>query len=145
MSKKSNSKKVKESIQKINLPIATEIKIKFIEGNLDLIKSSNDNLLFKTYLLSHLLHKTLTSGYIGEFEFFNSKIKFEIIDKKLNTDENINDNGNFIANQMTEINIDNKNINVDKLINEMEQKLNLDDNSPQNLEELNEEDKVLLI
>ena len=144
MSKKANSKKIKESIQKINLPIATEIKIKFIEGNINYIKSNNDNLLFRTYLLSHLLHKTLSIGYIGEFEFLNSNLKFEIIEKKLNSEKNIEENNNFIANQMTDIIIDNSNINIDNLINDIEQKLNLEENSPQNLEELDEENKQLL-
>ena len=143
MSKKSNSKKVKDSIQKLNLPIALEIKIKFIEGNIDYIKSNNDNLLFRTYLLSHLLHKTLSIGYIDEFEFFNSKLKFEILDKKLSNEQTI-DNNNFIANQLTDINIDSSSIKIDNLINEIEQKLNLEDECPQNLEEINEEDKQLL-
>ena len=145
MSKKSNSKKVKESMQKLNLPTAIEIKIKFIEGNIDYIKSNNDNLLFRTYLLSHLLHKTLSIGYQGEFDFLNSKLKFEILDKKLNTGENFeNNNGNFMANQLTEIIIDNSNFNIDNLINDMEQKLNLNETEPQNIEELKEEDKQLL-
>ena len=145
MSKKSNSKKVKESMQKLNLPTAIEIKIKFIEGNIDYIKSNNDNLLFRTYLLSHLLHKTLSIGYQGEFDFLNSKLKFEILDKKLNTGENFeNNNGNFMANQLTEIIIDNSNFNIDNLINDMEQKLNLNESDPQNIEELKEEDKQLL-
>ena len=143
MSKKSNSKKVKDSIQKLNLPIALEIKIKFIEGNIDYIKSNNDNLLFRTYLLSHLLHKTLSIGYIDEFEFLNSKLKFEILDKKLSNEQTI-DNNNFIANQLTDINIDSSSIKIDNLINEIEQKLNLEDECPQNLEEINEEDKQLL-
>ena len=145
MSKKSNSKKVKESMQKLNLPTAIEIKIKFIEGNIDYIKSNNDNLLFRTYLLSHLLHKTLSIGYQGEFDFLNSKLKFEILDKKLNTGENFeNNNGNFMANQLTVIIIDNSNFNIDNLINDMEQKLNLNETDPQNIEELKEEDKQLL-
>ena len=145
MSKKSNSKKVKESMQKLNLPSAIEIKIKFIEGNIDYIKSNNDNLLFRTYLLSHLLHKTLSIGYQGEFDFLKSKLKFEILDKKLNTGENFeNNNGNFMANQLTEIIIDNSNFNIDNLINDMEQKLNLNESDPQNIEELKEEDKQLL-
>ena len=145
MSKKSNSKKVKESMQKLNLPSALEIKIKFIEGNIDYIKSNNDNLLFRTYLLSHLLHKTLSIGYQGEFDFLNSKLKFEILDRKLNTGENFeNNNGNFMANQLTEIIIDNSNFNIDNLINDMEQKLNLNETEPQNIEELKEEDKQLL-
>ena len=145
MSKKSNSKKVKESMQKLNLPSAIEIKIKFIEGNIDYIKSNNDNLLFRTYLLSHLLHKTLSIGYQGEFDFLNSKLKFEILDKKLNTGENFeNNNGNFMANQLTEIIIDNSNFNIDNLINDMEQKLNLNESDPQNIEELKEGDKQLL-
>ena len=145
MSKKSNSKKVKESMQKLNLPSAIEIKIKFIEGNIDYIKSNNDNLLFRTYLLSHLLHKTLSIGYQGEFDFLNSKLKFEILDRKLNTGENFeNNNGNFMANQLTEIIIDNSNFNIDNLINDMEQKLNLNETEPQNIEELKEEDKQLL-
>ena len=145
MSKKSNSKKVKESMQKLNLPTAIEIKIKFIEGNIDYIKSNNDNLLFRTYLLSHLLHKTLSIGYQGEFDFLNSKLKFEILDRKLNTLENFeNNNGNFMANQLTEIIIDNSNFNIDNLINDMEQKLNLNETEPQNIEELKEEDKQLL-
>ena len=145
MSKKSNSKKVKESMQKLNLPSAIEIKIKFIEGNIDYIKSNNDNLLFRTYLLSHLLHKTLSIGYQGEFDFLNSKLKFEILDRKLNTLENFeNNNGNFMANQLTEIIIDNSNFNIDNLINDMEQKLNLNESDPQNIEELKEGDKQLL-
>ena len=145
MSKKSNSKKVKESMQKLNLPTAIEIKIKFIEGNIDYIKSNNDNLLFRTYLLSHLLHKTLSIGYQGEFDFLNSKLKFEILDRKLNTLENFeNNNGNFMANQLTEIIIDNSNFNIDNLINDMEQKLNLNESDPQNIEELKEGDKQLL-
>ena len=145
MSKKSNSKKVKESMQKLNLPTALEIKIKFIEGNIDYIKSNNDNLLFRTYLLSHLLHKTLSIGYQSEFDFLNSKLKFEILDKKLNTGENFeNNNGNFMANQLTVIIIDNSNFNIDNLINDMEQKLNLNETDPQNIEELKEEDKQLL-
>ena len=145
MSKKSNSKKVKESMQKLNLQSAIEIKIKFIEGNIDYIKSNNDNLLFRTYLLSHLLHKTLSIGYQGEFDFLNSKLKFEILDRKLNTLENFeNNNGNFMANQLTEIIIDNSNFNIDNLINDMEQKLNLNETEPQNIEELKEEDKQLL-
>ena len=145
MSKKSNSKKVKESMPKLNLPSAIEIKIKFIEGNIDYIKSNNDNLLFRTYLLSHLLHKTLSIGYQSEFDFLNSKLKFEILDKKLNTGENFeNNNGNFMANQLTEIIIDNSNFNIDNLINDMEQKLNLNETDPQNIEELKEEDKQLL-
>ena len=145
MSKKSNSKKVKESMQKLNLPSAIEIKIKFIEGNIDYIKSNNDNLLFRTYLLSHLLHKTLSIGYQGEFDFLNSKLKFEILDRKLNAGENFeNNNGNFMANQLTEIIIDNSNFNIDNLINDMEQKLNLNETEPQNIEELKEEDKQLL-
>ena len=72
MSKKSNSKKIKESIQKLNYPSAKEIKIKFIEGNIDYLKSNNDNLLFKTYLLSYLIHKTLSIGYTGDLDFLNS-------------------------------------------------------------------------
>jgi AAA family ATPase len=132
-------------MQKLNLPSAIEIKIKFIEGNIDYIKSNNDNLLFRTYLLSHLLHKTLSIGYQGEFDFLNSKLKFEILDKKLNTGENFeNNNGNFMANQLTEIIIDNSNFNIDNLINDMEQKLNLNETDPQNIEELKEEDKQLL-
>ena len=145
MSKKSNSKKVKESVQKLNYPPAKEIKIKFIEGNIDYIKSNNDNLLFKTYLLSHLLHKTLSIGYIADLEFLNSKLKFQLIDKIFSSEQNIdNMTDNFIANQCTEIIIDNSNANIDILINDMEQKLNLEENSPQNLEELNDEDKKLL-
>ena len=148
MSKKSNSKKVKESIQKLNLPIATEITIKFIEGNIDYIKTNNDNLLFRTYLLSHLLHKTLSIGYVGEFEFLNSNLKFQIYDKKLNNEQNIEENNssntNFIANNLTEISIDKSNIKIDNLIDEFDKKLNLDEESPQNLEELNEEEKQLL-
>jgi AAA family ATPase len=95
--------------------------------------------------LSHLLHKTLSIGYQGEFDFLNSKLKFEILDKKLNTGENFeNNNGNFMANQLTEIIIDNSNFNIDNLINDMEQKLNLNETDPQNIEELKEEDKQLL-
>ena len=144
MSKKSNSKKVKESMQKLNLPTAIEIKIKFIEGNIDYIKSNNDNLLFKTYILSHLLHKSLSIGYTGEFQFLNSNLKFEILDKKLNSEQNLENNNNFIADQITDIIIDNSNIKIDNLINDMEQKLNLDEQAPQNLEELSEENKQLL-
>ena len=144
MSKKNNSKKVKDAMQKLNMPIASEIKIKFIEGNIDYIKSNNDNLLFRTYLLSHLLHKTLTIGYIGEFEFLNSNLKFEILDKKLNNEQNVEDSNNFIANQVTDIVIDNSNLKIDSLINDIEQKLNLDEKSPENLEELSEENKQLL-
>ena len=149
MSKKSNSKKTKEALQKIDLPTAIEIKIKFIEGNIDYIKSNNDSLLFRTYLLSHLLHKTLNIGYTGEFDFLNSKLKFEIIDVTINSDKNDEKNTNtnninFIANQVTNIIIDNKNIQIDNLINDMEQKLNLNENEPQNIEELNEENKQLL-
>ena len=145
MSKKSNSKKTKEAMQKIDLPSAIEIKIKFTEGNIDYIKSNNDSLLFRTYLLSHLLHKTLTVGYTGEFDFLNSKLKFEIIEAKLNTESSSdNSNNNFIASQVTDIIIDNQNIQVDSLINDMEQKLNLNETEPQNLEELTEENKLLL-
>ena len=144
MSKKSNSKKVKESMQKLNLPTAIEIKIKFIEGNIDYIKSNNDNLLFKTYILSHLLHKSLSIGYTGEFQFLNSNLKFEILNKKLNSEQNVENNNNFIADQTTDIIIDNSNMKIDNLINDMEQKLNLDEQTPQNLEELSEENKVLL-
>lgn len=145
MSKKSNSKKTKEAMQKIDLPSAIEIKIKFTEGNIDYIKSNNDSLLFRTYLLSHLLHKTLTVGYTGEFDFLNSKLKFEIIEVKLNTESSSdNSNNNFIASQVTDIIIDNQNIQVDSLINDMEQKLNLNETEPQNLEELTEENKLLL-
>ena len=145
MSKKSNSKKTKEAIQKIDLPSAIEIKIKFTEGNIDYIKSNNDSLLFRTYLLSHLLHKTLTIGYTGEFDFLNSKLKFEIIDAKFNTESSKdNSNNNFIASQVTDIIIDNQNIQVDSLINDMEQKLNLNEAEPQNIEELTEENKLLL-
>ena len=146
MSKKSNSKKTKEAMQKIDLPSAIEIKIKFTEGNIDYIKSNNDSLLFRTYLLSHLLHKTLTIGYTGEFEFLNSKLKFEIIDAKLNTESSTenNNNTNFMASQVTDIIIDNQNIQVDNLINDMEQKLNLNETEPQNIEELTEENKLLL-
>ena len=145
MSKKSNSKKIKESLQKLNYPSAKEIKIKFIEGNIDYIKSNNDNLLFKTYLLSQLLHKTLSVGYIGEFEFLNSKLKFEIFEKTINTEQNIDDaNDNFIANQTTEIIIDNTNIKVDNLIKDMEQKLNLKEKEPQSIEKLQDEEKQLL-
>ena len=144
MSKKNNSKKVKDAMQKLNMPVASEIKIKFIEGNIDYIKSNNDNLLFRTYLLSHLLHKTLSIGYIGEFEFLNSNLKFEILDKKLNNEQNVEDSNNFIANQVTDIVIDNSNLKIDSLINDIEQKLNLDEKSPENLEELSEENKQLL-
>ena len=145
MSKKSNSKKTKEAMQKIDLPSAIEIKIKFTEGNIDYIKSNNDSLLFRTYLLSHLLHKTLTIGYTGEFDFLNSKLKFEIIDAKFNTESSKdNSNNNFIASQVTDIIIDNQNIQVDSLINDMEQKLNLNEAEPQNIEELTEENKLLL-
>ena len=146
MSKKSNSKKTKEALQKADLPTANEIKIKFIEGNIDYIKSNNDSLLFRTYLLSHLLHKTLTIGYIGEFDFLNSKLKFEIIDVATNSESNKdnNSNNNFVANQVTDILIDNQNIQIDNLINDMEQKLNLNENEPQNIEELTEENKLLL-
>ena len=145
MSKKSNSKKTKEAMQKIDLPSAIEIKIKFTEGNIDYIKSNNDSLLFRTYLLSHLLHKTLTIGYTGEFDFLNSKLKFEIIDAKFNTESSTdNSNNNFIASQVTDIIIDNQNIQVDSLINDMEQKLNLNEAEPQNIEELTEENKLLL-
>ena len=145
MSKKSNSKKTKEAMQKIDLPSAIEIKIKFTEGNIDYIKSNNDSLLFRTYLLSHLLHKALTVGYTGEFDFLNSKLKFEIIEAKLNTESSSdNSNNNFIASQVTDIIIDNQNIQVDSLINDMEQKLNLNETEPQNLEELTEENKLLL-
>ena len=145
MSKKSNSKKTKEAMQKIDLPSAIEIKIKFTEGNIDYIKSNNDSLLFRTYLLSHLLHKTLTIGYTGEFDFLNSKLKFEIIDAKFNTESSIdNSNNNFIASQVTDIIIDNQNIQVDSLINDIEQKLNLNEAEPQNIEELTEENKLLL-
>ena len=144
MSKKSNSKKIKETTQKLNLPSASEIKIKFIEGNIDYIKSNNDNILFKTYLLSQLLHKTLSKGYIGEFDFLNSKLKFEILDNKLNSEQNMENQNNFIANNLTDIIIDNSNINIDNVINEMEQKLNLEEKEPQNIEELNENDRQLL-
>ena len=144
MSKKSNSKKIKETMQKLNLPSASEIKIKFIEGNIDYIKSNNDNILFKTYLLSQLLHKTLSKGYIGEFDFLNSKLKFEILDNKLNSEQNMENQNNFIANNLTDIIIDNSNINIDNVINEMEQKLNLEEKEPQNIEELNENDRQLL-
>ena len=144
MSKKSNSKKIKETIQKINLPSALEIKIKFIEGNINYIKSNNDNILFKTYLLSQLLHKTLSKGYIGEFDFLNSKLKFEILDHKLNSEQTFENQNNFIANDLTDIIIDNSNINIDNIINEMEQKLNLEEKEPQSMEELNENDKKLL-
>ena len=147
MSKKSNSKKTKEALQKIDLPTANEITIKFTEGNIDYIKSNNDSLLFKTYLLSSLLHKTLNIGYIGELDFLNSKLKFEIIDNKINNksnDEQNTNNNNFIANQVTDIIIDNENIQVDNLIDDMEKKLNLDETEPQNIGELNEENKKLL-
>jgi len=145
MSKKSNSKKTKEAMQKIDLPSAIEIKIKFTEGNIDYIKSNNDSLLFRTYLLSHILHKTLTIGYTGEFDFLNSKLKFEIIDAKLNKESTTDiSNTNFIASQVTDIIIDNQNIQVDSLINDMEQKLNLNETEPQNIEELTEENKLLL-
>ena len=144
MSKKNNSKKVKDAMQKLNMPVASEIKIKFIEGNIDYIKSNNDNLLFRTYLLSHLLHKTLSIGYIGEFEFLNSNFKFEILDKKLNNEQYVEDANNFIANQVTDIVIDNSNIKIDSLINDIEQKLNLNEKNPENLEELSEENKQLL-
>ena len=131
-------------MQKLNLPTAIEIKIKFIEGNIDYIKSNNDNLLFKTYILSHLLHKSLSIGYTGEFQFLNSNLKFEILDKKLNSEQNVENNNNFIADQTTDIIIDNSNMKIDNLINDMEQKLNLDEQTPQNLEELSEENKLLL-
>ena len=145
MSKKSNSKKIKESLQKLNYPSAKEIKIKFIEGNIDYIKSNNDNLLFKTYLLSQLLHKTLSIGYIGEFEFLNSKLKFEIFEKTINSEQNIDEaTDNFIANQTTEIIIDNTNMKIDNLIKDMEQKLNLKEKEPQNIEKLQDEEKQLL-
>ena len=145
MSKKSNSKKIKESLQKLNYPSAKEIKIKFIEGNIDYIKSNNDNLLFKTYLLSQILHKTLSVGYIGEFEFLNSKLKFEIFEKTINSEQNIDEaTDNFIANQTTEIIIDNTNIKVDNLIKDMEQKLNLNEKEPQSIEKLQDEEKQLL-
>ena len=144
MSKKSNSKKVKESMQKLNLPTANEIKIKFIEGNIEYIKSNNDNLLFKTYLLSHLLHKSLSIGYTGEFQFLNSNLKFEILDKKINNEQNNEENNNFIASQQTDVIIDNSNLKIDNLINDMEKKLNLEDKTPQNLDELTEENKQLL-
>ena len=145
MSKKSNSKKIKESIQKLNYPSAKEIKIKFIEGNIDYLKSNNDNLLFKTYLLSYLIHKTLSIGYTGDLDFLNSKLKFEIIDKKINSEQNIDDTtDNFISNQSTDIIIDNADNKVDNLIKDIEQKLNLEENFPQNLEELKDEDKQLL-
>ena len=145
MSKKSNSKKIKESIQKLNYPSAKEIKIKFIEGNIDYLKSNNDNLLFKTYLLSHLIHKTLSIGYTGDLHFLNSKLKFEIIDKKINSEQNIDDTtDNFISNQSTDIIIDNADNKLDNLIKDIEQKLNLEENCPQNLEELKDEDKQLL-
>ena len=146
MSKKSNSKKTKEALQKMTIPSATEIKIKFIEGNIDYIKSNNDSLLFRTYLLSHLLKKTLNIGYIGEFDFLNSKLKFKIIDAKIISEENNEKeaNNNFIASQITEIIIDNQSLKIDNLINEIENKLNLNKNEPQNIEELNEENKQLL-
>ena len=148
MSKKSNSKKTKDAIQKMDLPSALEIKIKFTEGNIDYIKSNNDSLLFRTYLLSHLLHKTLNIGYTGEFDFLNSKLKFEIIDVKKNSDSNSNSdknpNNNFVANMVTDIIIDNQNLQIDNLVNDMEQKLNLNETEPQNLEELNDENKQLL-
>ena len=147
MSKKSNSKKIKESMQKQNLPSAKEIKIKFISGNIDYIKSSNDNILFKTYLLSQLLHKTLSIGYTSDFNFFNSNLKFEIIDTKLNNDSeqnSENNTNNFIASQITDIIIDNTNFQIDNLINEMNQKLNLDNKDPENIEELNEDEKLML-
>ena len=131
-------------MQKLNLPTAIEIKIKFIEGNIDYIKSNNDNLLFKTYILSHLLHKSLSIGYTGEFQFLNSNLKFEILNKKLNSEQNVENNNNFIADQTTDIIIDNSNMKIDNLINDMEQKLNLDEQTPQNLEELSEENKLLL-
>ena len=145
MSKKSNSKKIKESIHKLDYPSAKQIKIKFIEGNIDYLKSNNDNLLFKTYLLSHLIHKNLSIGYAGDLDFLNSKLKFQIIDKMINSEVNIdNTNDNFIANQNTEIIIDNADNKVDNLIKDMEQKLNLEEDTPQNLEELNDKDKQLL-
>ena len=145
MSKKSNSKKIKESIQKLDYPSAKQIKIKFIEGNIDYLKSNNDNLLFKTYLLSHLIYKTLSIGYTGDLDFLNSKLKFQIIDKMINSEVNIdNTNDNFIANQNTEIIIDNADNKVANLIKDMEQKLNLEEDTPQNLEELNDKDKQLL-
>ena len=129
MSKKSNSKKTKEAFQKIDLPSSVEIKIKFVEGNIDYIKSNNDSLLFKTYLLSNLLHKTLFIGYTSEFDFLNSKLKFEIIDATISSesknDNNINNN--FVASQVTDIIIDNQNIQIDNLINDMENKLNLNE------------------
>ena len=145
MSKKSNSKKIKEAIQKIDLPSAVEIKIKFTEGNIDYIKSNNDSILFKTYLLSNLLHKTLNIGYTSELDFLNSKLRFEIIDAVISSDsKNDNNKNNFIVNQVTDIIIDNQNIQVDNLINDMEKKLNLNENEPQNIEELTDENKQLL-
>ena len=118
MSKKSNSKKTKEALQKIDLPSAIEIKIKFTEGNIDYIKSNNDSILFKTYLLSNLLHKTLTIGYTSELDFLNSKLKFEILDATINNTDSKNDNNNnFIATQLTDIIIDNQNIQIDNIIN----------------------------
>ncbi len=146
MSKKSNSKKIKEAIQKINLPAAYEITIKFIEGNIDFIKSNNDSLLFKTYLLSSLLHKTLNIGYTSEIDFLNSKLKFQIIDGKINNEskDEKNTNNNFVANHVTDIVINNDNIQIDDLINDMERKLNLNENTPENIDELSDENKQLL-
>lgn len=140
---KSNKRKAKDATAKLNLPCASEITIKFTEGNINYIKTSNDSILFKTYLLSNLINKTLTNGYKNEIEFLDSKLNFTLIDSKFNEDVK-EDTTNFIINQLTNLIIDNENYKIDNLVNDMEKKLNLDETEPQNLEELSEENKKLL-
>ena len=140
---KSNKRKAKDATAKLNLPCASEITIKFTEGNINYIKTSNDSILFKTYLLSNLINKTLTNGYKNEIEFLDSKLNFTLIDSKFNEDVK-EDTTNFIINQLTNLIIDNESYKIDNLVNDMEKKLNLDENEPQNLEELSEENKKLL-
>ena len=141
---KSNKRKAKDATAKLNLPCASEITIKFIKGNINYIKTSNDSILFKTYLLSNLINKTLTNGYKNEIEFLDSKLNFTLIDSKFNEDVK-EDTTNFIINQLTNLIIDNESYKIDNLVNDMEKKLNLDENEPQNLEKVKENEKCIEI
>ena len=133
---KSNTNKVKNQMQKINLETAKEITIKCIEGDAKTINSFSSSSVFKLYLKSQLQHKALCINYTTDLTFLDSKISIQII-------KSSSENESFTVSAETVIDIDVSSQQVDLLSKDIENKLNVEDIAL-NSDELTEENKKIL-
>ena len=133
---KSNTNKVKNQMQKMNLEAAKEITIKCIEGDAKTIKSFSSSSVFKLYLKSQLQHKALCINYTTDLTFLDSKISIQVI-------KSSSENESFTVSSDTVIEIDVSSQQVDLLSKDIEKKLNVEDIAL-NSDELSEESKKIL-